>query len=203
MKEIKLSIIILVLLVALLVGGYSTVYANDEEPVEFFEGIDIITETLIDDFLDEIDETDEFDMGFNEEDEEVYNIAVADFLDQHNRTTHLSHYISEHMIINMINNDTSNLKVLERQRLNSILEEQDRMTSGVLKRETSEIIGELLGADALIIGNYYNLGREVQLIAKIVSIETGYIYSAVRITLNKNNTMHYLLGESYIDRTLN
>jgi len=55
MKEIKLSIIILVLLVALLVGGYSTVYANDEEPVEFFEGIDIITETLIDDFLDEID----------------------------------------------------------------------------------------------------------------------------------------------------
>lgn len=200
MRDIKLIFIISVVLVALLVGWPVAVGADDG-PVEFFEGIDIITETLIDDLIEEIGGDDfAFDM---DDEEEVHNIAVADFLNENDQMTRLSKYITEHIIINIMNHDYSDLRVLERQRLNSILEEQDRMTSGVLKRDTSEKIGELLGADYMIIGNFYNSGRKLQIIAKVVSIDTGYIHSAIRLDLQKNDMIHSILGESYIDRTLN
>lgn len=72
----------------------------------------------------------------------------------------MSNFISEDLIIKLTNTGGSKIKVLERQRLNSILEEQDRMTSGVLKQETSEKIGELLGADSIIIGRYYSIKKK-------------------------------------------
>lgn len=135
--------------------------------------------------------------------DEDYKIAVADFLNQNNQKTQLSNFISENITITLINESDQNIKVLERQRLNSVLEEQDRMVSGVLKQETSEKIGELLGADSIIIGKYYNIKKEIHLIAKLVSIETGYIHSAVKLTLEKDEVIHSMLGENYIQRTMN
>lgn len=135
--------------------------------------------------------------------DEDYKIAVADFLNQNNQKTQLSNFISENITITLINESDQNIKVLERQRLNSVLEEQDRMTSGVLKQETSEKIGELLGADSIIIGKYYNIKKEIHLIAKLVSIETGYIHSAVKLVLDKDEVISSMLGESYIQRTMN
>lgn len=132
-----------------------------------------------------------------------YKIAVADFLNQNNQKTRLSNFISENVIVSLTNESSSNIKILERQRLNSVLEEQDRITSGVLKKETSEKIGELLGADSIIIGKYYNIKKDIHLIAKLVSIETGYIHSAVRIKIKKDNIISAMLGESYLKRTMN
>jgi len=132
-----------------------------------------------------------------------YKIAVADFLNQNNQKTKLSSFISENITIKLINESSQNIKVLERQRLNSVLEEQDRMTSGVLKQDTSEKIGELLGADSIIIGKYYNIKNEIHLIAKLVSIETGYIHSAVKLVIEKDEIIYSMLGEDYIQRTMN
>ncbi|ADO77979.1 FlgO family outer membrane protein [Halanaerobium praevalens] len=131
-----------------------------------------------------------------------YKLAVADFLNQNNQKTKLSNFISEDLIIKLTNTGGSKIKVLERQRLNSILEEQDRMTSGVLKQETSEKIGELLGADSIIIGRYYSIKKEIHLMAKLVSIESGYIYSATKLVIDKDELIHSLLGENYIQRTM-
>lgn len=135
--------------------------------------------------------------------DEEYKIAVADFLNQNNRKTRLGAFISENITVTLINESSSNIKVLERQRLNSVLEEQDRMISGVLKQETSEKIGELLGADSIIIGKYYNIKKDIHLIAKLVSIKTGYIHSAVKLKLRKDGVISSMLGESYIERTMN
>jgi len=135
--------------------------------------------------------------------DEDYKIAVADFLNQNNQKTQLSNFISENITITLINESDQNIRVLERQRLNSVLEEQDRMTSGVLKQDTSEKIGELLGADSIIVGKYYNIKKEIHLIAKLVSIETGYIHSAVKLILEKDEVIHSMLGENYIQRTMN
>mgnify|MGYP006291318515 FL=1 len=135
--------------------------------------------------------------------DEDYKIAVADFLNQNNQKTRLSNFISENITISLINESDQSIKVLERQRLNSVLEEQDRMTSGVLKQKTSEKIGELLGADSIIIGKYYNIKKEIHLIAKLVSIESGYIHSAVKLVFKKDEVIHSMLGENYIQRTMN
>lgn len=135
--------------------------------------------------------------------DEDYKIAVADFLNQNNQKTQLSNFISENITIKLINESSTNIKVLERQRLNSVLEEQDRMSSGVLRQDTSEKIGELLGADSIIIGKYYNIKKEIHLIAKLVSIETGYIHSAVKLEFEKDEIVHSMLGENYLQRTMN
>ncbi|PUU91461.1 FlgO family outer membrane protein [Halanaerobium sp.] len=143
------------------------------------------------------------DLFMEIEADQDYKIAVADFLNQNYRKTQLSNFITENITIKLINESGPNIRVLERQRLNSVLEEQDRMTSGVLKQDTSEKIGELLGADSIVIGKYYNIKNKIHLIAKLVSIETGYIQSAVKLVFEKDEITHSLLGENYIQRTMN
>jgi len=143
------------------------------------------------------------DLFMKIEADQDYKIAVADFLNQNNQKTQLSNFISENITIKLINESSQNIKVLERQRLNSVLEEQDRMSSGVLRQDTSEKIGELLGADSIIIGKYYNIKKEIHLIAKLVSIETGYIHSAVKLVFEKDEIIHSMLGEDYLQRTMN
>lgn len=38
--------------------------------------------------------------------------------------------------------------------------------------------------------------------AKLVSIESGYIYSATKLVIDKDELIHSLLGENYIQRTM-
>ena len=48
-----------------------------------------------------------------------------------------------------------------------------------------------------------NIKKEIHLIAKLVSIETGYIHSAIKLVLEKDEIIHSMLGEDYIQRTMN
>lgn len=182
------NILLLLLLTSLIfTASAAPVRAADNLNTAVKEAVDKLTSNLF------------MEIGANQE----YKIAVADFLNQNNRKTRLGNFISENITVTLINESSSNVRVLERQRLNSILEEQDRMISGVLKQETSEKIGELLGADSIIIGKYYNIKKDIHLIAKLVSIKTGYIHSAVKLKLRKDEVISSMLGESYIERTMN
>ncbi|MFW5992223.1 MAG: FlgO family outer membrane protein [Halanaerobiaceae bacterium] len=178
MKYIVYSLILILLLTILLT---TPVIAENQ----FLAGMEDITQSLIE--------------GLDEElkNGEVHNIAVADFITKDDETTELSKFIAENIIISLTDQANKNIKVLERQRLNSVLEEHDLLTSGILKMDTAEKIGELLGANSIIVGKYYNLDTSIHVIAKIVSVKTGYIYAATQITLEKNETIYSILEEKY------
>lgn len=154
----------------------------------FDEGIAQITDVLIQGLYEHTNS------------EQIKTIAVADFITIGNEKTELSKYIAENIIISLTNSKINNLVVLERQRLNSVLEEHNLMTNGIFKGDAAQKIGELLGADIIIIGNYYNLEKQVHIIVKMVSVINGKIYSATKITVEKNNIIYNILGERYLEK---
>lgn len=67
------------------------------------------------------------------------------------------------------------VRVVERTRLQQLLEEQNLARTGAVDPETAVRLGRLLGACYAITGGITGFGNEVRLTGKFVSIETGQI----------------------------
>jgi len=69
-------------------------------------------------------------------------------------------------------------KVVERQQLSSILAEQDFELSGAVDQETAAQVGAFIGADAVFIGSWTELGQKTEVDGRLVDIKTGAILCA-------------------------
>lgn len=75
------------------------------------------------------------------------------------------------------------LKVIERNRLQSLIEEMSLGQSGVVDTETAQQVGKLLGAHMLLLGSYVNnFGNKMRIDARLVEVETGKTIKAEEIT---------------------
>ncbi len=73
----------------------------------------------------------------------------------------------------------SAFKVVERERLNDLLKEQQLSLSGAVEQSTIQKVGKLLGAQTLLFGSYVNFyGGEMRLDMRIVETETGLTLKA-------------------------
>jgi TolB-like protein len=71
------------------------------------------------------------------------------------------------------------LRVVERERLQALLEEQKLAKSGKIDAGTAARIGKLLGARYLVLGSYFDALGAFRVDARIVSVETGEIVKSV------------------------
>lgn len=72
-----------------------------------------------------------------------------------------------------------NLKVVERQRIQSVVEELNLGETDLVDKNTSQKMGKLLGAKVLLFGGFSNLfGDKLRIDARIVSVETGVTLKA-------------------------
>jgi len=71
------------------------------------------------------------------------------------------------------------IRVVERTRLNAVLEEQKLAASGKVDAATAARIGKLLGARALVLGSYFDLAGTLRIDARVVEVETGKIVRSV------------------------
>jgi TolB-like protein len=67
------------------------------------------------------------------------------------------------------------LQVVEREKLESILKEQDLSNSARFDANTAVKIGKLLGVESILIGGYFELFGSLRLDARIVDVETGKV----------------------------
>jgi TolB-like protein len=74
---------------------------------------------------------------------------------------------------------TGGVKVVERERLQDLLNEQERGTSGKLDARTAARIGKLLGAQYLVLGNYFDVLNSFRADARLVDVETGEIVKSL------------------------
>lgn len=71
------------------------------------------------------------------------------------------------------------LKVVERQRIQSVVEELNLGESDLVDKNTSQKMGKLLGARVLLFGGFSNLfGDKLRIDARVVSVETGLTLKA-------------------------
>ena len=65
--------------------------------------------------------------------------------------------------------------MLERARINEILQEQNFQMSGMVSDETAVSIGKMLGAQAIIVGDISDTGNTRRLVFRCLDVETGKI----------------------------
>jgi len=73
---------------------------------------------------------------------------------------------------------TDGVTVVERTRLQEILDELELGHSGAVAPETASEVGRLLGAEWLVLGSYFELMGTLRLDARLVDVETGRILHA-------------------------
>ena len=83
----------------------------------------------------------------------------------------------------------SDFKVVEREKLNKILEEQKLNQSGIVDEGAAVKIGKILGATEIVLGSITQLGKTIVITARVIKIETGEIYAGEMVNDEKEEEL--------------
>lgn len=119
-------------------------------------------------------------------------IAVVEFVDLKGNVTDLGRHISEKLITKLF--QSGKFTVIERQLLNKIMVEQKLSLTGIIDPASAQKLGKLLGVDAIASGSVSDLTKTVELNARLISTETGEVFSAASVEITKDDTVCNLMG---------
>ena len=108
---------------------------------------------------------------------EELTVAVFDFESKDKGITAVGSKISS-MITAELSSD-SNLKLVEREKLDNILDELGLSLSGIVSEKEAARIGQLAGAKILVIGRAFTVDGELVVIAKIIATETSRVKAEI------------------------
>lgn len=74
------------------------------------------------------------------------------------------------------------VRVIERERLNAVLDELHLQASTTVDPATSQRIGRVLGVEFLLLGSYFELIGQLRVDARLVRVETGEIVRSEGVT---------------------
>lgn len=78
-------------------------------------------------------------------------------------------------------------RLVERARLQALLDEQKLGQTGKLDRTTAARLGKLLGAQLMVLGSFFDLGPTLRVDARLVDVETGKILHTVGATAKNDD----------------
>lgn len=88
-------------------------------------------------------------------------------------------------ILDTMTNDLCKIKgltIIERSKVRKCLKEIQLGMTGAIDVATAQKAGQLIGADAVIIGGYQKYANKVRLTARLVRVETGEVYTSAKTT---------------------
>ena len=101
--------------------------------------------------------------------------------------------IADLLITDMAGNPA--MRVVERDRLQSILQEQDLVKSKSIDPQTAVKLGKLLGAAYLVTGGFMSDGKGTLLVtSRVISVETGAITNPLKLQ-SKGDDVLGLIGQ--------
>ena len=123
----------------------------------------------------------------------IKKIAVIEFADLNGNVNNLGVFIAEELITRIFM--TNKFEVVERNLLNKVLAEQKLGTTGFVDEESAISIGQILGVEAIVTGSITDLVNNIKLNARLISTETGSIFSVASVLVPKDATIRKLMGE--------
>ncbi|MBU4464058.1 MAG: CsgG/HfaB family protein [Proteobacteria bacterium] len=93
------------------------------------------------------------------------------------------------MLISDLNKSGSALKLIERNKIQSLLKEIALSQTGSVDEATAVRAGKLLGAQTIAFGSFVVLGKTVRIDARIIKVETSELIMAESITGKVDNFM--------------
>lgn len=123
-------------------------------------------------------------------------VVVHDFVDLKEETGDFGKYLSITLTTRLAGHPQ--VRVLERRGLDSIFEEGIFQRKDIVDPESVKEMGKLLGADAVIIGDYFDLGIYVDVGARVISMVTGELLVGARVSIKPDAAVGILLGKPVV-----
>ena len=79
------------------------------------------------------------------------------------------------MLISHVQSDLPNVQLVERGRLEEVIQELELQKSAAFDQSTSVKIGKLMGAEYLVVGRYFDLFGTLRIDARVLNVQTGEI----------------------------
>lgn len=120
-------------------------------------------------------------------------IAVIEFSDLDGNVTEFGKFIAEELITKLFL--TKKFNVIERNLLNKVMQEHKLKFTGLIDPNTAKNLGKILGVDAIASGSITDLDSKVRINARLISTETGSIFSVASVSIHKNKTVLSLMNK--------
>ena len=120
-------------------------------------------------------------------------IAVIDFTNLEGNVTNFGRYLTEELITRLF--QTGKFKVIERNLLNKVIEEQKLSLTQLIDPASAKQLGRILGVDAIVSGTIGDLVKQLKVNARIIGTEKGDVFAVAQTAINKDETVIKLMGE--------
>ncbi|MBN1351133.1 hypothetical protein JXJ21_17060 [candidate division KSB1 bacterium] len=124
------------------------------------------------------------------------SVAVGQFLNLDGSLMMFGRFISEKLISKLF--ETKRFRVIERSRLDQVLDEIQLSQLGVIEPDLAKRLGKLLGAEAIVTGTITDLGDGFDINARIVDTQTGDVFAAATTIIAKDETVYRILQYGYV-----
>ena len=96
-------------------------------------------------------------------------------------------YFTEQLMLSFSRADEvrKTFRILERKDLQKVLEELELELSGLADEKQAARVGELIGAQVLVIGKLYAKGGDYELFLKLLRVETGEVLSVTKAVIDR------------------
>lgn len=109
-------------------------------------------------------------------------ILIADFLNLDNQQDKFGIYLAEDFSA-LFSSNPNSFKIIDRSRLNLLLEEQKYVSAGLLDQNTVSELGKIIGVQAVITGKYQIISNKLKLWIKVIDIERSELLSTEELLI--------------------
>jgi TolB-like protein len=170
------SIVIMILVLLITACGAQQKQAIKKKPVTLDSQLEDLTDQIV--------------LSLSEQ--KKSKIAVIEFSDLEGNVTQFGRYLAEELITRLFR--TGRFEVIERQMLNKVMEEHSLTLSGMIDENSAKELGRILGVDAIASGSVTDLGNDVKVNARLISTETGKVFSVASVKIIKDDVLQRLMG---------
>ncbi len=124
------------------------------------------------------------------------SVAVADFTDLDGEVSPLGQFLAEELTTRIFMASAGQFDVVERHQLQRELTEQSLSLSGRLAKDSLARIGEALGIGAIVTGSVADLGKEIKINARLISVESTKVFAVAAVRSPKDETIADLITQA-------
>jgi len=124
----------------------------------------------------------------------VHRLAVVEFTDIRGYASALDPFLAEELTTRLFALDR-NFRIAERRQLQRVLEEQKLTASALFDESTIAAVGKALGIQAIVTGSISDLGSEVRVNARAISVDTAQVFAAAAVSLPMEGGVEHLVRQ--------
>ena len=128
------------------------------------------------------------------ESHEIQTLAIMSYTDLNEKNSQMGSYISDEITLQLFLKEK--YQIIEREQIDYVIGEQKLNASGLINETSAIEIGNILSADAIILGTISDVNNNIIINTKVVSSITGEIIFIDKTTLLKTNEFNVTINNN-------